>query len=210
MFEDRASAGRALASRLMTYADRDDVVVLGLPRGGVVVAAEVAAALRAPLDVCVVRKLGVPGREELAFGAVASGGAQVLNPDVLHAFRLTEEDIAGVARRELVELRRREELYRGADALPLAIDGKTVILVDDGLATGATMRAAVDAARTAEVRAVVVAVPVAAAPTCELLRGVADEVVCVDTPAAFFAVGQWYADFRQTSDDEVHDLLTRR
>jgi predicted phosphoribosyltransferase len=210
VFADRASAGQTLATQLSQYAGLDDVVVLGLPRGGVVVAAEVATALGAPLDVCVVRKLGVPGREELAFGAVGDGGALVLNTEVVHAFRLTDDDIQGVVRRETVELRRRELAYRGESAPPISLTGSTAILVDDGLATGASMRAAVQAVQTANPARIVVAVPVAAAATCALLKQVADEVVSVETPTSFIAVGQWYLDFRQTTDNEVRDLLSVR
>ena len=207
MYTDRASAGGVLATRLGAYAGRDDVIVLALPRGGVVVAAEVASALGAPLDVCVVRKLGVPGREELAFGAVAAGGALVLNHEVVQAFRLSEEDIQSVVGRERVELERRERAYRGASAAPLSVTSKTVLLVDDGLATGATMRAAVEAVRTAGPARIVVAVPVAASATCAMLERMADEVISAEIPTSFFAVGQWYVDFRQTTDDEVRELL---
>ena len=210
MFTDRASAGRTLASHLSAYSRGDAVVVLGLPRGGVVVAAEVATVLRAPLDVCVVRKLGVPGREELAFGAVAAGGALVLNGEVVNAFRLTDEDIQGVVRRERLELDRRERAYRGESAPPVAVAGSTAILVDDGLATGATMRAAVEAMRAAEPALIVVAVPVAAAATCAMIQQLADAVVCAEMPSSFSAVGQWYLDFRQTTDDEVRELLAFR
>lgn len=209
MFSDRASAGRVLAAHLPAYAGRDDVIVLGLPRGGVVVAAEVADALPAPLDICVVRKLGVPGREELAFGAIASGGALVLNSEVVQAFQLTDDDIHGVVRRERVELERRERVYRG-HGTPQSLPGRTVVLVDDGLATGATMRAAVEAVRQTAPAHIVVAVPVAAAQTVAALEQIADQVVSADTPRSFMAVGQWYVDFRQTTDDEVRDLLALR
>lgn len=210
MFSDRASAGRILAAHLGAYAGRHDVTVLGLPRGGVIVAAEVAKALDAPLDICVVRKLGVPGREELAFGAIASGGTQVLNSEVVHAFRLSNDDVDRVVRRERVELERRERAYRGDAASPQPLAGRTVVLVDDGLATGASMRAAVEAVRQAAPAHIVVAVPVAAAPTCTMLQDVADDVVSAETPRAFMAVGQWYVDFRQTTDDEVRELLALR
>jgi predicted phosphoribosyltransferase len=210
VFSDRASAGRILAAHLGAYAGRHDVTVLGLPRGGVIVAAEVAKALDAPLDICVVRKLGVPGREELAFGAIASGGTQVLNSEVVHAFRLSNDDVDRVVRRERVELERRERAYRGDAASPQPLAGRTVVLVDDGLATGASMRAAVEAVRQAAPAHIVVAVPVAAAPTCTMLQDVADDVVSAETPRAFMAVGQWYVDFRQTTDDEVRELLALR
>jgi predicted phosphoribosyltransferase len=208
-FADRAHAGRALGSRLAHYAGRDDVIVLGLPRGGVPVAAEVATALGAPLDVCVVRKLGVPGRPELAVGAIGPGGVQVLNQDVVDAYRLSPDDIATIAERELAELERRERAYRGDDAPPLTFAGRTPILVDDGLATGASMRVAVRAVRAAGPDRIVVGVPVAAQSVCSDLAALADEVVCVQMPFTFVAVGQWYDDFSQTTDAEVRDLLRR-
>lgn len=205
-FRDRREAGRLLSERLSAYAGRDDVVVLALPRGGVPVGYEVARSLGAVLDVFVVRKLGVPGHEELALGAVASGGVRVLNDDVVAALGLTDDEIDSIAARELVELERREREYRG-DRPALALEGKVVILVDDGLATGATMRAAAQAVRRLEPQSVVVAVPVAAERTCDELRGEADEVVCAFTPEQFYAVGLWYEDFGQTSDREVRELL---
>jgi predicted phosphoribosyltransferase len=208
LFRDRAEAGRALAQKLRAYAGRDDVVVLGLPRGGVPVALEVARALDAPLDVFLVRKLGVPGHEELAMGAIASGGVRVLSEDVVRHLNLSPRAIEAVAFAEQRELQRREREYRG-DEPPPDVRGKTVILVDDGLATGATMRAAVAALRRQGPARIVVAVPVAAASTCEELRDIADEVVCALTPEPFFAVGQWYHDFSQTTDEEVRELRRR-
>ena len=207
-FRNRAEAGRILAESLHGYAGRDDVVVLGLPRGGVPVAAEVAAALGAPLDVLVVRKVGVPGHEELAMGAVASGGVLVLDEALIETLGIDRPVIEEVVERELVELERREAAYRGERAPP-ALAGKTVVLVDDGLATGSTMRAAVRAVRAREPARIVVAVPVAAAETCRELEREADEVVCAATPRSFRAVGLWYDDFRPTSDDEVRKLLAQ-
>lgn len=205
-FIDRRHAGEILATHLRGYAGRDDVVVLGLPRGGIPVAYEVARALDAPLDVFVVRKLGAPQQPELAMGAIASGGVRILNDDVIQAYRIPADTIEVVAGREAQELARRERAYRnGRPATPL--QGKIVVLVDDGLATGSSMRAAIAAVRRREPDRVVVAVPVGARETCEELRTLADEVVCAHTPATFSAVGLWYADFDQTSDDEVRALL---
>jgi len=208
MFRDRADAGRRLAAKLRPLAGREDVIVLALPRGGVPVGFEVARGLGVPLDVFLVRKLGTPGREELAMGAIASGGVRVLNTEIVRALGITPDEIAGAAAREAGELRRREEAYRDGRPAP-DLRGKTVILVDDGLATGSTMRAAVAAVRKLGPARGVVAVPVGAAETCQEFRGVADDVVCVDTPEPFFAVGNWYEDFAQTTDDEVRDLLAR-
>jgi putative phosphoribosyl transferase len=205
-FRDRAEAGRLLAERLREYAGRADVVVLALPRGGVPVAYEVARALGVPLDVFVVRKLGVPGHEELAFGAIASGGVRVLNDGVVDAVGMGTATLEQVAERELAEVERREQAYRGG-AEPVDVRGKVVILVDDGLATGATMRAAVRAVRDHGPERIVVAVPTAAASTCDELAREADEIVCLRTPDPFYAVGLWYDDFSQTTDDEVRDLL---
>jgi len=206
-YEDRRQAGRVLGERLASFAGQPDVVVLGLPRGGVPVAWEVARRLGAPLDVFVVRKLGFPGHEELAMGAIASGGVRVLNPEVV-AQGVSREEIEAVTRDEQRELERRERLFRGdRPALPVA--GKTVILVDDGLATGSTMRAAVRALRRKDARRIVVAVPVGARSTCAELEEEADEVVCAETPESFHAVGLWYEDFSQTTDDEVRELLGR-
>ena len=206
LYRDRRHAGRILAQALHAYAGRDDVVVLGLPRGGVPVAFEVAQALAAPLDVYVVRKLGVPGHEEYAMGAIASGGVRVLNEDAVSALRISQRTIDAVAAEQQRELERREKLYRG-DRPPADFRGRTVIVVDDGLATGATMHAAVKALRERHPARIVVAAPTAAADTCERLRAVADEVVCPSTPEPFRAVGLWYEDFDQTSDDEVRELL---
>lgn len=205
-FADRAEAGELLAERLSAYRDRDDVVVLALPRGGVPVAREVARALGVRLDVYVVRKLGVPGHEELAMGAIATGGVRLLNHDVIDALGIPMNVIDAVAAREQQELARREQAYRG-DRGPIALTNKTVILVDDGLATGATMRAAVMAARQQQPARVIVAVPVGAGSTCADLAAEADDVVCVRTPDPFVAVGLWYRDFTPTTDHEVRSLL---
>ena len=208
LFANRREAGRILASLLMKYADRDDVLVLALPRGGVPVGFEVAQALRAPLDVFIVRKLGVPGHDELAMGAIATGGVRVLNDDVVMSLELEPEVIDTVAAREEKELARRERLYRGARPAP-DVHGRTVILVDDGLATGSTMRAAVAALRKQRLARIVVAVPVAAPETCEEFTTEVDEVVCAATPRMFNGVGRWYEDFSQTTDEEVHELLAQ-
>ena len=208
LFQDRNQAGRYLATKLSAYADRSDTLVLGLPRGGVPVAFEVAKALKAPLDVFIVRKLGVPGQEELAMGATATGKVRALNDEVIRMFDITGETIETVAAAEERELERRERLYRG-DHPPAEIEGKTVILVDDGLATGSTMRAAVLALRRRNPARSVVAVPVAASSTCEEFRAEVDEIVCAATPESFMAVGQWYEEFTQTTDEEVQDLLRR-
>jgi len=196
----------ALADLLQGYARRNDVVVLALPRGGVPVAYEVANALHVPLDVFSVRKLGVPGHPELAMGAIASGGVQVLNEDVLAWYRPSADTVDAVARIEMRELDRRERVYREGRPLVL-VEGRTVILVDDGLATGSTMRAAVQAVRQLRAARVVVAAPVGAPDTCDVLRRLADDVVCVLTPDRFVAVGAWYRDFSETTDDEVRKLL---
>jgi predicted phosphoribosyltransferase len=205
-FPNRRTAGRYLADQLAAYANRDDVLVLALPRGGVPVGYEVAKALHSPLDVFVVRKLGVPGHEELAMGAVASGGVRVLNDRVVQGLHIPASVIDAVATKELEELARRERLYRG-DRAPLDVRGHAVLLVDDGLATGSTMKAAVAALRDQNPARIVVAVPVAAEDSCAELRGMADEVVCAVTPEPFHAVGVWYQRFDQTSDDEVRALL---
>jgi predicted phosphoribosyltransferase len=211
-FSDRREAGERLADRLRHYANRPDVIVFALPRGGVPVGFEVADALRAPLDVFVVRKLGVPGQEELAMGALASGGVRVLDEDLVRMAGVSAEDIERVTAGASAELSRQERRYRGERAFPDVRD-KIVILVDDGLATGSTMRAAVQALRAQRPppppAAIVVGVPVGAPETCEALRAIADDVVCVETPEPFRAVGLWYEDFSQTSDDEVHALLDR-
>jgi putative phosphoribosyl transferase len=205
-FRDRVEAGQALAERLAAYSDRPDVVVLALPRGGVPVAYEVATKLNAPLDVFLVRKLGVPGREELALGALATGGVRVLNESVIGHLRIPADVVAAVTERERAELERREHFYRGEHPARPVHDW-TVILVDDGLATGSTMRAAVAALRERQPARVIVAVPVAAPDACDDLRGEVDEIVCVHTPDEFRAVGQWYENFEQTADEEVRDLL---
>jgi len=208
MFRDRREAGRVLAESLASYAGRPDVLVLGLPRGGVPVAYEVARALGAPLDVFLVRKLGVPGHEELAFGALASGGVRILNRDVVEALRIRSQVVEAVTKMESTELGRRERQYRDDRPAPEVRD-KTVILIDDGLATGASMRVAVVALKRLGPARIVVAVPVAARQTVAEMAKDVDEIVCARTPEPFHAVGLWYADFGQTSDAEVEDLLRR-
>jgi len=205
-FRDRKGAGRLLARRLAEYANRDDVIVLALPRGGVPVGFEVARALHAPLDVFVVRKLGVPGHEELAMGAIASGGVLVLEPEVVEHLGIPPHVINEVAAREGRELLRREREYRDDRPEP-EFRGRTAILVDDGLATGSTMRAAVKALRTRQPAKIVVAVPVAAPSSCSELAAEVDEIVCARTPEDFHAVGEWYQEFGQTTDEEVRELL---
>jgi putative phosphoribosyl transferase len=207
-FRDRRDAGRVLAQRLSQYAGQPDVRVLALPRGGVPVAYEVAEALGAPLDVFLVRKLGMPGHEELAMGAIATGGVRVLNDEVVFGNQIPPHVIEQVASREEQELVRREHEYRGERPAPDVRD-QIAILVDDGLATGATMRAAVAALRQQQAKRIVVAVPVAAASVCDEFRTEVDEIVCAATPEPFFAVGLWYEDFSQTTDDEVRDLLMK-
>lgn len=206
LFRDRADAGRKLAEALHEYAGHPDVLVLALPRGGVPVAYEVARALTAPMDIFLVRKLGVPGHEELAMGAIASGGVRVLNERVLALAGVDERTVATVAANEQRELDRREAAYRGGRPAP-DVRGRTVILIDDGLATGSTMRAAAQALRAQEPGRLVVAVPVAAAETCEEFRAEVDAIVCAATPEPFYGVGMWYEDFSQTTDDEVQVLL---
>ncbi|MBT2324843.1 phosphoribosyltransferase [Variovorax paradoxus] len=208
LFRNRRQAGQALAGLLGAYVDRHDVLVLALPRGGVPVGFEVAETLHAPLDVFIVRKLGVPGREEYAMGAIASGGVRVLNEEVTRTLRISAAAIEEVARSELSELQRRERLYRDARPPP-DVRGRAVLVVDDGLATGSTMRAAVRALRVQQPARIVVAVPIASAEACEELHSEADEVVCLSTPEPFIAVGLWYEDFGQTTDQEVHELLER-
>lgn len=205
-FQDRREAGRLLAAELARYANRDDVVVLGLPRGGVPVAFEVALSLNAPLDVFVVRKLGVPGYRELAMGAIATGGVRVLNREVIDGLGISQFAVDAVAAEEFRELARREEAYRGHDPAPLLRD-KTVILVDDGIATGSTMRAALEAVRKQKPARLVVAVPTAARETCLDLRPQVEDMVVLMIPENFHAVGQWYNDFSQTTDGEVTRLL---
>jgi putative phosphoribosyl transferase len=207
-FRDRSQAGRALAEALSWLDGRDDLLVLGLPRGGVPVAFEVARALDAPLDVFVVRKLGLPGHEELAMGAIASGGVRVLNEPLIRELGVRDDELERVTAAEAEELERRERAYRG-DRAPIDVTGRTVVLVDDGLATGATMRAAALAVREEGAASVVVAVPVASAQTCDEFREVVDHVVCALTPEPFYAVGLWYEDFSPTSDEEVRELLGR-
>jgi putative phosphoribosyl transferase len=207
-FRNRSEAGQLLAHALDRYKNRPDVLVLALPRGGVPVGYEVAKALNEPLDVFIVRKLGVPGHEELAMGAIATGGIRVLSYSVIDQLNISESLIDRVVSREEEELRRREHLYRGNNPPPNVSD-KIVILVDDGLATGSTMKAAIGALRQQNPQKIVVAVPTAPADTCEQLKGDADEVICAETPEPFYAVGLWYENFAQTTDDEVKDLLRR-
>jgi len=206
IYRDRIEAGKHLAAQLAHYANRDDLLVLALPRGGVPVAYEVAKALRAPLDIFLVRKLGVPGYEELAMGAIATGGVRVLNDDVVEQLFIPAGVIDSVSANELRELERRERAYRGNRPEP-EVRGKTVILVDDGLATGSTMRAAAAALRQQSPARIIVAVPVSAPQTCDEYRMGVDEIVCATTPEPFYGVGRWYKDFSQTTDEEVRDLL---
>ena len=206
IFTDRKHAGRALAQKLSDYAHRPDVVVLALPRGGVPVAAEVARGLDAPLDVFVVRKIGVPGNPELAMGAIASGGVTILSTDLIARLRIPPSAVEETIEQERQELARRERSYRAGRPAP-DFAGRTVILVDDGLATGASMRAAVAAVRKLSPRSIVVAVPVAAPASCDEAAAEADACICVSTPPDFMAVGEWYADFGQTTDEEVRALL---
>jgi putative phosphoribosyl transferase len=207
-FPNRSEAGRRLATDLASYAGRSDILVLGLPRGGVPVAYEIAVALDAPLDVFIVRKLGLPGHEEFGIGAIASGGVRVVDEGVLRSYGVDGEMLDRITERERRELERREQLYRDDRPFPTVQD-RTVILVDDGLATGSTMRAAVAALRAEGPHEIVVAVPVGAGETCSALSKVADAVVCLATPDPFYAVGLWYEDFEQTQDEEVHALLER-
>jgi putative phosphoribosyl transferase len=208
LFRDRTEAGKRLAAQLTEYAGRPGVLVLALPRGGVPVAFEVAEALGAPLDIFLVRKLGVPGHEELAMGAIASGGMRVLNEEVVKHLRIQGEVIDAVVADEQRELERRERAYRGDRPAP-DVRGKTVLLVDDGLATGSTMRAAAAALRQQQPARIIVAVPVSAPQTCDEYRMGVDEIICAVTPEPFLAVGLWYKDFSQTTDEDVHDLLRR-
>ncbi|HMC65690.1 MAG TPA: phosphoribosyltransferase [Gemmataceae bacterium] len=207
-FPDRTAAGQQLAEQLTDYADRSDVLVLALPRGGVPVGFEIAKALRTPLDVFLVRKLGVPGHRELAMGAIATGGIRVINEDVVQTLAIPDDTIDLVAAEEQQELDRRQQLYRG-DRPPPAIAGRIIILVDDGLATGSTMRAAIAAVRQQKPARIVVAVPVGAAASVEELQAEVDELVCILTPEPFHAVGAWYRDFSQVTDDEIRELLKR-
>jgi putative phosphoribosyl transferase len=205
-FHDRYEAGQYLAEHLTRYANQPDLILLALPRGGVPVAAQVARRLNAPLDVFTVRKLGFPGRSELAMGAIASGGVRVFNRDVMNSSAIPDDVVEEVTAREFDELKRRERLYRGEQPAP-EVEGKTVIVVDDGIATGSTMMAAISALRQLGARSIVVATPVIAQSTQDILAGEADEVVAVLAPLEFFGVGQWYEDFSQTSDEEVQALL---
>lgn len=207
-FHDRAAAGRELAGRLIRYAERPDVLVLGLPRGGVPVACEVARALQVPLDLLLVRKLGVPGEEELALGAIATGGIRVLNEEVVRTFSIPAPMIEAITASAQQELTRRERLYRRDRPVP-EVQSRTVILVDDGIATGATMRAAIAVLRYQHPARLVVAVPVAAPSVCQELRAEVDELVCLLTPTIFLGVGRWYEDFPQVTDEQVRDVLAR-
>lgn len=208
MFTNRAEAGQKLAQKLKDYAGRDEAVVLGVPRGGVPVAFEVAAALRLPLDILLLRKLGVPWQQELAFGAIAQGGVRVLDTQILEMLNLTGAEVEQVTAQEQVELDRRVKAYRG-DRPPLDVRGRTVILIDDGIATGSSMRAAIRALRQMGPAKIVLAVPVAPPATCERLRNEVDELVTVETPESFYAIGQFYMDFSPVEDREVTDLLAR-
>jgi putative phosphoribosyl transferase len=205
-FKDRRDAGRKLAQKLTAYAGQPDLLTLALPRGGVPVAYEVARALNAPLDVFLIRKLGLPGQEELAIGAIATGGVRVLNRDIIRTLSIPDEVINFVARRELQELQRRERLYRG-DRPPPEVRDRTIILIDDGLATGASMRAAVVSLRARHPARILVAVPIAAETVCEAFRTEVDEIICAVTPEPFYGVGRWYEDFSQITDQEVRILL---
>jgi len=205
-FRDRTEAGQVLARGLQQYKNQPDVLILGLPRGGVPVAYEVARELNAPLDVFVVRKLGVPGHEELGMGAIATGGVRILHEGIVREVGISPETIEAVSAREQAELERRERLYRGDRPAP-TIKGRTVVIIDDGLATGSTMKAAIQAVRQQDPRRLIVAVPTAPSETCEQLKESADEVVCALTPEPFVAVGSSYADFSQTTDEEVRELI---
>ena len=206
LFNDRRDAGRKLAQKLSAYANQSDVVVLALPRGGVPVAYEVALALNAPLDIFTVRKLGLPGHEELAMGAIATGGARVINQDVVRSFNVPRGVIEAVAKQELNELERRERVFRGNRIMP-EIHGKTAILIDDGLATGASMQAAILGLRAKNPARIVVAVPTAPLETCEAFKKLVDEMICATSPEPFYGVGQWYEDFSQVTDEQVQTLL---
>ena len=206
LFNDRRDAGTKLAQKLSAYANRSDVVVLALPRGGVPVAYEVALALNAPLDIFTVRKLGLPGHEELAMGAIATGGARVINQDVVRSFNIPQGVVEAVAKQELTELERRERVFRG-DRMMREIHDKTAILIDDGLATGASMQAAIMGLRAKHPARIVVAVPTAPSETCEAFKKLVDEMICATSPEPFYGVGQWYEDFSQVTDEEVQTLL---
>ena len=207
-YTDRYVAGKVLAKKFTAYANRSDVIVLALPRGGVPVAYEIAEALLAPLDVFIVRKLGVPGHEELAMGAIAMGGVVVFNEDIIRDLKLPQTAIDHVIEAEQKELKRRELIYRG-DRSSLHLAGKTIILVDDGIATGATVRAAIKALRQQKPNRIILAVPVAEVTICQEMEMLADQVVCPKKVEHFYAVGQWYQDFSQTTDIEVHELLAK-
>ena len=206
IFLNRVDAGRKLAKKLDAYARRKDVLVLGIPRGGVPVAFQVAAELSAPLDVFVVRKLGAPSQPELAFGAIATGGIRILDAQIVESLGISDMEIELIAARERQELNRRERVYRGGRP-PLNLDGKTVVLVDDGIATGASTRAAITALRELKPARIVLAVPIAPASTCRHLRSEVDDLICLDTPETFYAIGEFYEDFLQVSDEEVTNLL---
>lgn len=208
LFKNRTVAGQVLAKKLADYANRSNVLVLALPRGGVPVGFEVARALNAPLDVLVVRKLGVPDNEELAMGAIASGGVRILNQSIVNDIQISDEVIARVAVQEERELERRESMYQGDRPFP-NLKGQTVILVDDGLATGATMWAAIIAVRQQQPKEIVIAVPVAAPETCEEMQSKVEKIFCANTPSPFYSVGMWYEKFPQTTDDEVRELLNK-
>jgi len=208
-FHDRKEAGRQLAIPLEAYADCADGLVLGLPRGGVPVAYEVAHALHLPLDVCLVRKLGVPGHKELAMGAIAAGGVRVLNSDVLSWLSISAETLEHVAARELLELQRRDQAYRGDRPQPV-VQGQSILLIDDGIATGATMRAAIAVLKAQKPQQIVVAVPVAPLDTCQTLNAEVDQVICLATPDPFYAIGLWYENFAQTTDEQVRKLLAQQ
>jgi len=208
-FRDRKEAGQQLAISLKTYADCANGLVLGLPRGGVPIAYEVADALHLPLDVCLVRKLGVPGHKELAMGAIAAGGVRVLNSDVLSWLRISAETLEHVAARELLEVQRRDRAYRGERPQP-GIQGKTILLIDDGIATGATMRAAIAVLKAQKPQQIVVAVPVAPLDTCRALNAEVDQVICLATPDPFYAIGLWYKNFAQTTDEQVRKCLAQQ
>jgi putative phosphoribosyl transferase len=207
-YKDRQEAGQQLAKSLLEYEGRENAVVLALPRGGVPVAYEVATALNLPLDIFIVRKLGVPGQEELAMGAIATGGVRVLNEDIIRQLRIPDSAIAAVAAQEERELERREKIYR-KDLKPIRIRGSSVILIDDGLATGASMRAAALALRELRAKEVIVAVPVAAQSTCEEFRSYVDRIICAKAPEPFYGVGYWYENFPQNTDEEVIELLEK-
>lgn len=207
-FKDRQEAGQLLAEALTAYQDDPQTIVLGLPRGGVPVAFEIAKSLHVPLDVFIVRKLGVPGQPELAMGALATGGVQVFNEEIIQSMHISQEEIQGVIRREQAEISRREKAYRGTRPFP-ALTGKTIVLVDDGIATGATMRAAIKALRMHLPKQVFVAVPVAADEQCHVIAPLADAFFCLLRPFQFYAVGAWYDDFSQTEDEEVYALLKK-